>query len=272
MKIMPAALAALISLGVFWLGKAAASGADLQRIELDFDVETRSMSDGPLTVTLSMDARSGDLTPIMTLHHEGRLVLEAEGTPNGYWSPHGNATFVEMDAGNPHPEVVFRSHSGGSVCCSHLVIATIAPDGETWMVVEEALPGDLEPLADADGDGLHELVSRNFTFLVPGFDCNACNGAPLVIESLTQGEIIDVSREPRFQPAHRREVDDMEAFARKHDRLQSIGWLTGWAAQKALVGEGEDAMKHVESVYDRKEFPDFPEALGQFLKDTGYLQ
>lgn len=271
MKIMPAAVAVLVGLGVNWLDGATASSAELQRIELNFDVETRSMTDGPLTVTLSMAVRSGDLTPIMTLHDEGRLVLEAEGTPNGYWSPHGNATFVEMDASNPYPEVVFSSHTGGSACCAHLVIATSSKDGETWNAVEWGLPGDLGPLADADGDGLYELVSHDFTFIAFGFDCNACNGAPMVIYSLSQGEIIDVTREPRFQPAHRREVEDMEAYARRHDRLTSIGWLTGWAAQKALVGEGEDAMKQVESVYDQKESPDFPANLRKFLKDTGYL-
>lgn len=121
------------------------------------------------------------------------------------------------------------------------------------------------------------------------FACYACSTAPIKILTVENGEVRNVSNDPRFRHAH-------EAY------LKSIvtevpdegvnGFLAGYVAEKILLGEGKQAWKLMLAHYDRRsdwglEFCDkplneegacpgemerltYPNALERMLNENGY--
>ena len=105
---------------------------------------------------------------------------------------------------------------------------------------------------DADGDGNVELVGFDNRFLYR-FDSYASSLAPTQIFNLRGGKLVEVTREERFKPWLRTELARMEKEADEHpDSWKSNGFLAGWVAQKALVGEQADAWQRMSRSYDRE--------------------
>ncbi len=131
----------------------------------------------------------------------------------------------------------------------------------------------------------YKFETRDNAFLY-AFACYACSQAPLQILALKDGRIVDVSKEPRFKPAHEAWLKNMIVSVPDQD---VNGFLAGYVAQKIRLGEGREAWELMLKYYDRNADwgldvcsvePDacpgetekltFPEALERMLKKNGY--
>jgi hypothetical protein len=117
--------------------------------------------------------------------------------------------------------------------------------------------------------------------------------APLVIMTVRGGKAIDVTTEQRFQGAHRDWLKRIDEDVEPGERWTSPGFLAGWVAAKARVGEFDDAWKQLTAHWDyakdegeevcttggepedcaKKNITvlKFPDRLKLFLQQSGYI-
>lgn len=268
-----------------------ALAADAEWQSLGEGIPALEAKAGAVSFRITMERRLGELVPVVTVREGGSVRLTMVGEASGFDFPQGDAAFLEMDPSAPGPEVAFTSFSGGAHCCTSVRVARRDADG-TWSEVRMGNwdGGGHEVLRDADGDGVTELVTVDNAFLYV-FDCYACSEAPLVVLALRDGEVEDVSAEPRFLPEHRSWLAEIEARqAEFGEGRKSPGFWAGWIAAKVRVGEGADAWATFERDYQPDPEDDvedctvaadvcpeanvirtpFPQALKQFLSDAGY--
>jgi hypothetical protein len=199
---------------------------------------------GDVTATVRTDRKAnpdpaGDLIRLKVTVG-GRTVVEANGPDAGFDPPEAEASIAEMDPDNGHPEVYFTTYSGGAHCCSKIVVAEELAD-KKWTAVEVGeFDGGGDYLDDVDGDGLAEVVTVDNRFLYK-FDCYACSAAPLTMTTIRNGALVDITTDPRFLPAHREWLKEIEDTVDPAERWQSPGFLAGWVAAKIRVGEGAGA-------------------------------
>jgi hypothetical protein len=228
--------------------------------------------------------------PVLDVMVDNKSVLTVPGVGSGLDFVAAEASIAEIDPGNKSQEVYFSSYSGGAHCCNTVIVAEQA--GDKWIgVTVGEFDGDGNYLEDADGDGLAEIVTVDNRFLYT-FDCYACSAAPLTMMTVRDGKVIDISTEPRFLPAHRDWLKQIEEGVDPAQRWTSAGFLAGWVAAKVRVGEGPDAWKQLTDNWntaadpgeevcvtgadidacarkDRAVLP-FPDRLKLFLEQTGY--
>jgi hypothetical protein len=257
------------------------------------DATTAAVTVGNVTATVTMvpptDPESGSL-PVLTVAVDGIKVAEATGTETDFDTLAAHASIAEMDPGNDHPEVYFSSYSGGAHCCNTVIVAEQV--GDTWAVVPVGdFDGDGDYLDDLDGDGVAEIATVDNRFLY-AFDSYAASAAPLVIYTVRAGAVVDITTEPRFLPAHRDWLKQIEDNVEPAEKWSSPGFLAGWLAEKIRVGEGAAAWQELNAHWnlqtdagmevcltgaDPDDCPDgqlktekFPEALKLFLTQNGY--
>jgi len=263
---------------------------DYPHIEFAEGAKEGSVTDGALTAKIVQERHGEDETPVLTVTADGKKVFEAVGAVSGMGLVAADALIAEIDPDNRGKEVYFSSYTGGAHCCSQIVIATETPSG--WKAVDiGTFDGDGYYLRDVDGDGVAEIVTVDNRFLY-AFDCYACSAAPLVIYSVKAGERIDATTEPRFQAEHRAWLKQIEDDVDPDNRWTSPGFLAGWVAAKARIGEGKEAFAELKQHWDLKEDegeetcisgPDidacpkadlkvlkFPDRLAIFLEQNGY--
>ena len=202
-----------------------------------------------------------------------------------------------LASGTGEPQVLVTGYSGGAHCCDGAEVATQV--GEAWRLL---------PLGERDGEEPWQFVLFGETPVLagkaPGFDYRfssyAGSYAPTRIERLEDGKLVDVSREPRYRSYMQDKLSEMEALRAKSGHGEPNGFLAGWVAQKAYVGELAEGWRTMEATFDReggtdtrcvidKEawIPDargskscpasgyetvpFPVALAVFLVDRGYM-
>jgi hypothetical protein len=181
--------------------------------------------------------------PVLEVMVDNKSVLTVPGVGSGLDFVAAEASIAEIDPGNNSPEVYFSSYSGGAHCCNTVIVAEEI--GDKWIgVTVGEFDGDGNYLEDADGDGLAEIVTVDNRFLYT-FDCYACSAAPLTMTTVRDGEVIDVSTEARFLPAHRDWLEQIEEGVDPAQRWSSAGFLAGWVAAKVRVGEGADAFQQL---------------------------
>lgn len=255
---------------------------------------TASVAVGDLTATVSMvpsTEEPSEKVAQLSVAVAGREVLDIAGGPIFFDFPATEASIVEIDPGNDHPEVYFTSYSGGAHCCATVIVASEAEAGWTGVLVGE-FDGGGDYLDDVDGDGTAEIVTVDNRFLYQ-FDCYACSAAPLVIRTVRGGEVIDISRDPAYRLAHREWLEQLESSVEPSERWTSPGFLAGWVAAKAQLGELDEAWQQLvehwdwagdsgEEVclsgleldrcqrFDRATLK-FPERLQRFLTENGYM-
>jgi hypothetical protein len=254
----------------------------------------QEISEGDVRVALGYrEARREDgeaaYLPVITVYVGGKEVAKLEGEDVGFTDPPVSVQIAEMDPGNPYPEVVASFYTGGAHCCSNTSVVTAGPDGLSWTTVDVG-EFDGSPLlaADLDGDGRYELATRDNAFLY-AFACYACSEAPLQVIGIENGAVKNVSREPRFKPAHASWLKGMVENVSDDD---VNGFLAGYVGEKILLGKGKQAWELMLSYYDRdsdwglttcsqpleedgscpgdKVTISFPEALEHMLKENGY--
>jgi hypothetical protein len=179
---------------------------------------------------------------------KGVPVAEAYGPDAGFDVPEAEASIAEIDPGNKYPEVYFDAYTGGAHCCTKVVVAEEQPHG--WVTVDVGeFDGGGDYLQDIDHDGLAEIATVDNRFLYT-FDCYACSAAPLVIYTVRNGAVVDVSRDPRYLPAHRDWLAQLEDSVEPSERWTSQGFLAGWVATKVRLGEGADAWAALKAHWD----------------------
>ena len=222
-----------------------------------------SVTVGKLTATITMVRRAdidpdADL-PLLTVAVGGVPVLEVAGVVSGFDFPLAEASIAEIDPDNHYPEVLFSSYSGGAHCCSTVIVAEEV--GGKWVAVPiGAFDGDGDLLEDLDGDGLAEIATADNRFLYK-FDCYACSAAPLIVYAVRNGAVLDVSSEPRYRSAHREWLARIEETVDPAERLISPGFLAGWLAAKARLGEGAAAWAEINAHWNFAEDPGEPTCL-----------
>lgn len=205
--------------------------------------------------------------------------------------PPASVHVVRFDRSTKHEQLVFEAHTGGAHCCMTTKIAFEDAEGKWKMIDAETLDGIGYQFEDVDGDGVSELLSVDNTFLY-AFEAYAFSNAPLRIHSFQRGELKNVTKSPAFQPRLRQFVHIMEYAVDSNVPWNSNGFLGGWVAAKALIGQIADAWGVMLASYDRKSewdlstcavpvtpsgCPDdkvvkrtFPEALRAHLEKNGY--
>ena len=213
-----------------------------------------SVSDSGITVRVFQERRPNidpdDDVPVFQITVDGKMVLEHVGSASGMSVPGMSASIVEIDPTNDSKEVYLSNYTGGAHCCSEVVVAEKTPSG--WVAVEVgAFDGDGDFLQDLTGDGVAEIVTVDNRFLYT-FDCYACSAAPLVIRTLRDGKVVDITTEPRLAKAHREWLKQLEEGADPDERWKSPGFLAGWVAQSVRAGEGPQAFAAVVDKWDLK--------------------
>ncbi len=179
---------------------------------------------------------------------KGLPVTEAYAPDAGFDVPAAEASIAEIDPGNHYPEVYFDAFTGGAHCCTQVIVAEEQPHG--WVTVKVGeFDGGGDYLQDVDHDGLAEIVTVDNRFLYT-FDCYACSAAPLVIYTVRNGAVVDVSTDPRYLPAHRDWLAQLEELVDPSERWTSQGFLAGWVAAKVRVGSGAEAWAALKAHWD----------------------
>jgi serine protease Do len=253
---------------------------------------------GDISLTVDSEPVSGgpERLPVVTGRYKGQMAftirLKDGSADNGQEEPAATVSLIRIDPSSPAPQVVLSYFWGGAHCCTLTRIATLDEAGQWHIVDGGALDGEGYQFKDLDGNGGSELISVDNSFLY-AFDCYACSYAPTQIHKLVGAALNDVTREPQYQPFLRFQLRQMEAAATRDDQLGSNGYLGGWVASKALVGELSDAWQTMLARYDRQsDWPmqecltgveldkcppdklrklNFPTALAKHLLSNGYI-
>lgn len=263
--------------------------------EFEPNATAATVTEGALSATVTMvppaDETVGTL-PVLTVAIDGIKVAEATGSETDFETTTARASIAEIDPDNDTKEIYFASYSGGAHCCTTVIIVAKTADG-TWAVAPVGdFDGDDNYLNDLDGDGVSEIATIDNRFLYQ-FDSYAASSlAPLVIYSVRNGEVVDVTEETRFLPAHRDWLAQLEGAIKPDDRWSSRGFLAGWLGEKIRLGEGASAWEELNAHWDftadegfdicpesfdpedceedQRQVVKFPEALRLFLSQIGY--
>jgi serine protease Do len=178
-------------------------------------------------------------TQVFSMVH-GDVVAEA---------PKSEIVALRLDAASPAPQIVFSAFWGGAHCCTVTKIATLGPGG--WTVLDgDVLDGSGYGFEDIDGDGVYELISSDNSFLY-AFAPYSDSLAPVRLWRLQGGRLVDATRDSSLGTYHRRRLAAIEHEAEiDPGRWRSNGFLAGWVATKALVGQFENAWARMLVLYD----------------------
>ena len=241
-----------------------------------------------VTVDGSRGPDGDTLGPVATGWYQGRpaFTLQIDDGVQG-----ANLELRQLDRNVSLPQVIFTAYSGGAHCCTVTKIATINSSG-SWTTLDVGQnDGGGYKFLDLDGNGNSALVTIDNSFLY-AFAPYSCSYAPTRIMKLIGSEVKDLTRDLKYREFLRQELLKMETFQRNNPCSEPNGYLAGWVAQKALVGELDDAWHTMLASFDRNSdwlvgcrsgapsynCPDnekyiiaFPEGLANHLFENGYI-
>ncbi|MFM7314136.1 MAG: hypothetical protein ACKO0M_13380 [Cyanobium sp.] len=233
------------------------------------------------------------LQPLVVVRLRGVAVGRMLGA-RGAGGPAAVVQIAEMDPGNPYPEVLRSSFTGGAHCCNQIQMLTSDRTGEPWREVRLGpFNGGARPAEDPLRSGRDLIVDVDHRFL-SCFGCDACSAAPARLWPLQADAFIDVSHRPETRPLHRRNLRKMAPWFEQKRAESPSGFLAAYLANKALVGEFKDGWERMLKRHDRTSdwglkdckgeqdyrgmcqgreivYGSFPEALRAFLVETGDL-
>jgi len=181
-------------------------------------------------------------------------------------------------------EVIVKAFSGGAHCCTSLNIYTW--NHNKFVKLETGyLDGEGGAFQDLDGDGKLEFITSDNSFFYR-FSSYAASFPPSRIYALRNGKLENVTR--RYIKHLKSQAWEMyQAFLQvKKEGHEINGILAGYVAQKALLGEFQQAWEFMLANYDPTSdsglaiyegdrevgrYPNFPTALKVFLIEQGYL-
>ncbi|MBD2654622.1 hypothetical protein H6G45_14255 [Synechocystis sp. FACHB-383] len=256
-----------------------------------------TVNKGDLSATINYRQEKNDgyesWFPTVTVKFKNKTVATLEGSESPM--PIALLQIADMDRDNPYPAVIFATYTGGAHCCNDVKIITSNQDGSEWSVQDLGFfNGGPHQAVDLNGDGWYEYpeIDNRFLYL---FSSYAGSAAPAQILALENGEVVDVSFEPRFQFIHRENAESMEKELPEimAQDWEKNGFLSAYVANKALIGELDDGWQTMLKYYDRDsdwglsncleyddqsnclkevKYDSYPDALRAFLIETGYIK
>jgi hypothetical protein len=274
-----------------------------QTLRFNDDTKLRegTLSSGAVTASIQHRQRSnGDglqaSQPEVTVTVDGATVGRMVGAEKlGGFSLASLLQIVELDRSNPYPEVLLSSFTGGAHCCNDTRVLTSDREGRQWQLVTLGpFDGGEMPATDPLANGTYGVEGVDNRFLYQ-FSSYAGSVAPPRFWQLQGTRFVDVSHQPETLPLHRRRLEQLSSWFREPVGDGEVnGFLAGYVATAALVGEFPAAWQQMLARYDRSSdwglrsctagfddqgrcrapelvYPSFPSALAAFLVQTGYL-
>ncbi|WP_161915326.1 serine protease [Methylosinus sp. C49] len=214
------------------------------------------MTFGNLSVVLSsLHDKQGNREPTIRGELDGKPAFFARINENAAAEGQtlsSRARIIKLDPSSPTPQVVFSYFWGGAHCCTVTKIATTDPGTGKWRIIDaQTLDGDGYSFEDIDGDGAVELLSNDNSFLY-AFDSYAASATPPKVFRLSGGTLRDVTLDATSRPYLRRALKRMEGWATQSPEMWgSNGFLAGWVAAKAQLGEFDEAWRQMQKSHDR---------------------
>ena len=210
--------------------------------------ETITLISPNLEVTASRTATKDGWRIKFVGKSKGKLVFslsEAFKTPAEYAS---SVKLVKLFPDSEYPQILFDAYTGGAHCCTMTEILLASKSGN-WQFADFGYrDGDELKFEDATGAGNYVVIGVDESFNYT-FDCYACSRPPIKIEEFKNGQLNDVTREPRFRDRLKYELQRIDSDPSTD--WNSNGFLAGWAALKSLLGEQNDAFRRLLPLYDR---------------------
>ena len=252
--------------------------------------ETITLISPNLEVTASRTATKDGWKIKFVGKSKGKLVFslsDAFKNPAEYAS---SVKLVKLFPDSEYPQILFDAYTGGAHCCTMTEILLASKSGN-WQFADFGYrDGDELKFEDATGAGNYVVIGVDESFNYT-FDCYACSRPPIKIEEFKNGQLNDVTREPRFRDRLKYELQRIESDPSTN--WNSNGFLAGWVALKSLLGEQNDAFRRLLPLYDRtnqfgvmecvipasigkcpadkRKFIPFPEGLKKHLVSQKYL-
>ena len=252
--------------------------------------ETITLISPNLEVTASRTATKDGWRIKFVGKSKGKLVFslsEAFKNPAEYAS---SVKLVKLFPDSEYPQILFDAYTGGAHCCTMTEILLASKSGN-WQFADFGYrDGDELKFEDATGAGNYVVIGVDESFNYT-FDCYACSRPPIKIEEFKNGQLNDVTREPRLRDRLKYELQRIESDPSTN--WNSNGFLAGWVALKSLLGEQNDAFRRLLPLYDRtnqfgvmecvipasigkcpadkRKFIPFPEGLKKHLVSQKYL-
>ena len=234
--------------------------------------------------------------PLATVYENNEIVGVIHGAKRpGYRNSAAHVQITNLDESNTTPEVLLSSFTGGAHCCGTVHVLTKNVMTQDWNVVGLGPfdGGTIEAVDPLKGNQ-PLIVTYDNRFLYQ-FASYAASAAPAQLWKLTKGIFNDVSKDPIYQKIHLKNIKSLEKTLDNfpyHQRNPN-GLLAAYVATKAIVGELQLAWEFMLQRYDSKQewglqkcrsgydkkgrciqmeiYKSYPEALLEFLIDTGYL-
>jgi hypothetical protein len=256
---------------------AAPAGADTRRTE----TAVRGFMRAELTYVKRSDF--GYRGTSLTIRRRGRVVYSSR-VPScrgcdvwpAYQGRRKSVAIRDLDR-DGEPEVVVEGYTGGAHCC--LVLYAFRWNGRTYGARQLNAASAGYRWADLDGDGRVEWVSADARFEAL-FTAYANSISPIRIFTYRSGAFVAVTRS--FPAVVRRDERDAWGIYRRHRGRRDVrGALAAWAADKYLLGEGEEVWPALEQASRRGEIrtdagrpagPAFIRDLRRALTELGYTR
>jgi hypothetical protein len=226
---------------------------------------------------------------VVRLRSAGQDVAGTSFDDDGPYNSTG-VLIVKLDASSAFPQVVATHFTGGAHCCTLMRVLTFV--GGRWETVNIGeFDSDGPQIEDLNGDGAAVLIGKDESFDY-AFDSYAGSYAPPKIFRLTGNRITDVSQSPEFRRPILQMLLANQGLATR-DMWRGNGFLAGWVAHNAMLGNGAEAWRKMLGLYNRnsdwdlsictvatkgfdpcpdyaKRLRDFPTALQEHLAKYGY--
>lgn len=283
MKLAVACLATALTLPACAL---ADEGAGWVRWKTDSaSAQTRTLADLRFGMATQI-ASNGRRTPILTISDGVRPPLRIEGERGMSSATYASFGVFQLDRRRAGPVVLFSSYSGGAHCCNMYRAAYAEGGGWTVRKLGRWHTSATPQVRDVDGDGRLELVGRDQRFAY-AFTSYAESVPPAQVYELVDGELVDVSGDPRYRRVFLRELKDLRSHC---ERDRARGYCASYAATAARLGRIDEASDVLDRAFPnngeadsapllhpgpggslRKPFPTFREAVTWYLGELGYL-
>lgn len=248
---------------------------------------------GGIRITVTSEAEGDLYTPVFDIEAPDMVPYRLRGQTTSPGASHR----IGVGRLNPQariPHVVLASFSGGAHCCTTISVA--APVGQQFQMLNlgEWDGGGVSDFpADVSGDGVADFVFRDNAFLY-AFASYADSYAPPVVLNVIGTRVANVSKAPAFRPLMAQSAERARSACLAPEGGVPNGACAAYVAAAARIGRFQQAWSDMLSSHDpdaawelptgcridaqgecpeeqRIVYESYPEALYQFLIDTGYI-
>jgi hypothetical protein len=191
-------------------------------------------------------------------------------------SPRENTYSLQLSVqdldGDKEPEIIFTHNPRmGARCCSISRIYRYERNGNQYSMLNVEWLGLREPkIKDLDGDGKYEFeyTDRRFAYIFTNF---ADSVFPIRIWQYRKGNLDDVTY--KFPQAIKRHIEEGNEWHQRlvREKRDLKGSFAAYAAEKYLLGEGEEGLREIQKSYQGEDKQEFLDKLNKLLKKTGYI-